>query len=90
MKKVITIMNAEEVIGSIAHLLRSDYMDLLFKIEEGIEKEKTLSEIVGDYCDNPGIFNFHKLSPDEKAFLQIFDSENYFISTFGDEYCETI
>ena len=38
MKKVITIMNAEEVVGSIAHLLRNDYSDLLDRIEKEIEE----------------------------------------------------
>ena len=89
MKKQITLMSAEEVVGSIAHLLRSDYMDLLLTIETEIE-EKTLDEIISEYCDNVGIIDIHKLTPEEKSFLLICDSENYYISTFGDEYCKTV
>lgn len=90
MKKLITIMSAEEVVGSIAHLLRNEYSDLLDRIEKEIE-EKTLDEILSDYFDRTGgIIDMHKLTPTEKDFLLLKESENYYICTFGDEYCKNI
>ena len=90
MKKAITIMNAEEVVGSIAHLLRNDYSDLLDRIEKEIE-EKTLNEILTEQFElYGGIMDIHMLTQKEKDFLQIYESDNYFICTFGDEYCQNI
>lgn len=90
MKKLITIMSAEEVVGSIAHLLRNEYSDLLDRIEKEIE-EKTLDEILHEqFVLYGGIIDFHMLNPIEKEFLKIYDSESYYICTFGDEYCKNI
>lgn len=83
-------MSAEEVVGSIAHLLRNEYSDLLEKIEKEFE-EKTLDEILSDYFDRTGgIIDIHKLTLKEKEFLKIYDSESYYICTFGDKYCKNI
>ena len=87
MKKVITIMSAEEVLGSLTPILRSDYMDLLLKIEKETE-EKTLDEILSEYYDEFGIADIHRLTSKERGFLNIFTSENYYVSTFNDEYCK--
>lgn len=89
MKKLITLMNTEEMIGSIAHLLRTQYIVLLKKIEDEIE-DKTLDKIVSDYYDKFGIEEVHKLNPNEKSFLQIYDSENYYIFTSDEKYCKDI
>ena len=90
MKKMITIMNAEEVIGSIAHLLRNEYSDLLERIENEYE-EKTLDEILREQFElYGGIIDMKMLTQEEKEFLQIYDSNNYFICIFNDEYCQNV
>ena len=88
MKREVTVMNYLEVMGSIAHLLDSDYKEFFETYKE--LDEEVRDDFVAGTTRQGEISNFRVLSDDIIDFLGLPDNQHWYISTFDAEYLKKI
>ena len=89
MERKITVMSAEEVLGSMI-LVLDEYPDLMEKIKKN-EDEYNLGEILAQYYyDGNEIENIEMLNVQTVRFLNLPENRSWFVSTWRHEYVENL
>ena len=92
MERKITVMSAEEVLGSMI-LVLDEYPDLMERIKKNVEDEDgySLGEILAQYYyDGKKIVDVEMLDEQTIEFLNLPENKPWFISTFNNEYVENL
>ena len=92
MERKITVMSAEEVLGSMI-LVLDEYPDLMERIKKNVEDEDgySLGEILAQYYyDGNEIENIEMLNVQTVRFLNLPESRSWFVSTWRHEYVENL
>lgn len=92
MERKITVMSAEEVLGSMI-LVLDEYPDLMERIKKNVEDEDgyNLGEILAQYYyDGNEIENIEMLNTQTVRFLNLPENRSWFISTWRHEYVENL
>lgn len=89
MERKITVMSAEEVLGSML-LVLDEYPDLMERIKKN-EDGYNLGEILAQYYyDGKKIVDVEMLDEETIEFLNLPENKPWFISTFNNEYVENL
>lgn len=89
MERKITVMSAEEVLGSML-LVLDEYPDLMKRIKKN-EDGYNLGEILAQYYyDGNRIADIEMLNEEIVEFLNLPENKSWFISTWHDEYVENL
>lgn len=92
MERKITVMSAEEVLGSMI-LVLDEYPDLMERIKKNVEDEDgySLGEILAQYYyDGNEIENIEMLNVQTVRFLNLPENRSWFVSTWRHEYVENL
>lgn len=92
MERKITVMSAEEVLGSMI-LVLDEYPDLMERIKKNVEDKDgySLGEILAQYYyDGKKIVDVEMLDEQTIEFLNLPENKPWFISTFNNEYVENL
>lgn len=92
MERKITVMSAEEVLGSMI-LVLDEYPDLMERIKKNVEDEDgySLGEILAQYYyDGNEIENIEMLNVQTVRFLNLPENRAWFVSTWRHEYVENL
>ena len=92
MERKITVMSAEEVLGSMI-LVLDEYPDLMERIKKNEEDEDgySLDTILAQYYyDGNEIENIEMLNVQTVRFLNLPENRSWFVSTWRHEYVENL
>lgn len=92
MERKITVMSAEEVLGSMI-LVLDEYPDLMERIKKNVEDEDrySLGEILAQYYyDGNEIENIEMLNVQTVRFLNLPENRAWFVSTWRHEHVENL
>ena len=92
MERKITVMSAEEVLGSMI-LILDEYPDLMERIKKNEEDEDgySLDTILAQYYyDGNEIENIEMLNVQTVRFLNLPENRSWFVSTWRHEYVENL